>query len=232
MPIWKQSGSLLRVDEQGASFEAPACPRPLAKTWTLSEWLSDHGARSAVAEAIGLDETVVALAWAWEHTMSPAERALFPEPDSSSYAGRPHVSFSWSRGRGVPGAMWIVGRTLRVSLPGVPNGPDVPFDTLLASGLPAPWKSAMPEDWAIRVMESIRLLAPLPCFCGTGFERAHEHDALALGPRVQHPSAPIDFHVTAARCRVCGERWLLEESGDSHYEYHYRVERFAYPKES
>ncbi len=204
----------------------------MQREWTLREWLTDYAAHRIVAEAIGLDETVIALAWAWERCMSAEEAGRFPEPDPASYRGRPSATFSWSGPRGVPGAMWIMGRTLRVSLPGIPNGPDIPFATLLANDLPEPLRSAMPGDWAAGVLDSIRRLATLPCFCGTGFERAHEHDALAQGPRVQHPTAPIDVSVMAGRCRMCGERWLLEEAGDSHYEYHYRVERLVYPAEN
>jgi hypothetical protein len=228
MPTWKKRKAVLHLDDRSAVLEAKSG----SFRWTLGQWLTDSTAHRRSAEAIGLNETVSALGWAWEKTMPAALAAKFPERDAdrASLAGRPRVRFSWSNPRGVPGAAWIMGRTVRVSLPGIPKTPDIPFASILSGGFPKEVLRAMPMGWADEIVQSVQRLAPLPCFCGTGFERNLEHDALAYGPQVQHPNAPVDFTVMATRCQVCGLRWLLEESGDSHYEYHYRVSPWVDPQ--
>ena len=76
------------------------------------------------------------------------------------------------------------------------------------------------------VERAARQLAPLPCFCGTGCQRLHEHDALTRLIYRQHPHAAVDHSATTAWCRVCYRWWTYEESGDSRYRYFYNVRQF------
>ncbi len=85
---------------------------------------------------------------------------------------------------------------------------------------------AVLRTFDLMTLVEARALSPLPCFCGTGWRRFHEHDALLNLARCQHPRAPIDHKAMTARCRICGRWWTLEEMGDSHYSYHYSVRQF------
>jgi hypothetical protein len=143
-----------------------------------------------------------------------ALRRVDPPRDRPS---RPRIFGFGGRGSSTPGA-WILGRIVRLSA----RRGDLPFEELLANGLPE--DHGLSDEVAAALIEAVRALAPLACPCGSGAETFDQHGALErLSGPVQHPDAPVTHQASAGRCRLCGGCWILLESGDSHYDFRYTV---------
>lgn len=152
----------------------------------------------------------------------PAEQRS-PPAETTALRGRPWFvrdeAFS-----DASGMVWFFGRTLAVDARGHPRV-ELPLGAVARAGL-GTLRATLSPELAAAVEQAAQLLAPLPCLCGTGCQRLHEHDALVSLVRRQHPHAPIDHSATVAWCRVCARWWTYEEAGDSHYSYHYTVRQF------
>ena len=174
-----------------------------------------------VLSIFGLMTLTEALALLTEARL-PAEQRP-PPAETASLAGRPRFvrdeAFSDASGR-----VWFFGRTLAVDAKGRPRVA-LPLAAVASDGLGV-LRATLSAALADVVEEAARQLLPLPCLCGTGCQRLHEHDALVSLIRRQHPHAPIDISATVAWCRVCARWWTYEAAGDSHYSYHYTVRQF------
>ena len=152
----------------------------------------------------------------------PPERQIVPT-DTAPLAGRPHIRRDFSSPE--QGMVWFIGRTLAIDVRGQ-DRVEVPMAEAAEAGLDA-CRAALGDALIDRVVEAARALSPLPCFCGTGCQRIHEHDALMQLSSCSDPRAPIDRRAALLRCRVCGRWWTYQEEGDSHYSYHYTVRQFT-----
>jgi hypothetical protein len=143
-----------------------------------------------------------------------------PQAENTALRGRPWFArdeaFSDASGK-----VWFFGRTLAVDAKGQPRV-EVPLAVVACDGL-AECRSRLSAELADAVEQAARQLVPMPCLCGTGCQRPHEHDALTSLVRRQHPHAPIDYSVTVYWCRVCARWWTYMAVGDSHYSYSYTV---------
>jgi hypothetical protein len=165
----------------------------------------------AAIRAVGVELVAEVLAAIRE---GGALRRVAPPRDRPS---RTRIFGFGGRGSSTPGA-WILGRVVRLSA----HRGDIRFEELLANGLPE--GHGLSDDVATALLEAARALAPLACPCGSGAETFDQHGALErLSGPVQHPDAPVTHQASAGRCTVCGGCWVLLESGDSHYDFHYTV---------
>jgi len=152
----------------------------------------------------------------------PAEQRPMPA-ETTSLDGRPRFVRDEAFAD-ASGLVWFFGRTLAVDARGQARV-ELPLGAVARDGL-GTLRAALSTELADAVEQAAQQLAPLPCLCGTGCQRLHEHDALVSLVRRQHPHAPIDHSATVAWCRVCGRWWTYEEAGDAHYSYHYTVRQF------
>ncbi|MFT5684095.1 MAG: hypothetical protein ACI8RZ_005036 [Myxococcota bacterium] len=146
------------------------------------------------------------------------QHPALPDPP----VGRPQIP--WDSFHNDQGRVWIFGRRVAVDVSGQ-SRVELPLSEA-ADGM-EPFGEALGEALVDDVVQATRQLDPLPCFCGTGCQRSHQHDALTSITRSQHPHAPIDHHATVYRCRVCSRWWTYQETGDSHYSYNYQVRQFT-----
>jgi hypothetical protein len=158
--------------------------------------------------------------WLLEGTW-PEQRRVVPT-DHTPLEGRPTVSRAFTHQRRVP--IWFFGRTIALDLPDTPRQ-EIPMATVAAHGLDG-FRRALGSDLVRRAVAAARALDPLPCFCGTGCTRSHEHDALDHLVSHQHPLATMVHRASLYRCRVCGRWWTYTEAGDTHYSFHYDVRQF------
>lgn len=173
----------------------------------------------ALLERFGLAPLVESLG-----RLEVASRNLQVSSTAGDHADRSPVQRTWSFGRGNPCAVWIRGR--RVSAMAGDISYEAPFEIHLATGFPAALAERLGEDIVARVNGAVGSLAPLPCMCHTGaFELSH-HGSLDILASKSDPRAPVEVQATVARCTVCGQGWLFESSGDSHYSFTYSAREF------
>lgn len=168
----------------------------------------------ALLDAFGLAPLVVSLA------RLEVETAGIPiESLADEHAGRPQVERTWSFARGVPCAVRILGRHVSARAGDVDY--QATFEVHLANGFPAALAERLGADVVDAVNASVTALAPLPCMCHTGAVEMSQHGTLMSIASKQDPRAPVECEAAVARCTVCGQGWLFEWYGDSHYSFTY-----------
>lgn len=182
----------------------------------------------AILRAFGV-EALAEVSAVLRHLRLPDEQRVQPT-DATALEGRPRFHRPFGRtGRGVVSPLvWFFGRSVAIDVPGQGRTTRTLGD-VARDGFDDATTSALGEELAEQVLVAARQLDPLPCMCGTGCERPHDHDAFASLARKVDPRAPIDVNATTGRCRVCGRWWTFYEAGDSHYSYRYRVSQLLVP---
>jgi len=213
MTTWQATHSRLAIQDDTVRLE------PDGVTCSGDDFLAGT-LNDAVLRAFDLMTLAEARALLRE-ARQPVDLRITPQ-EVTPLVGRPRIhrdAHNNDRGR-----VWFFGRTLAID---VKEKPRVSLDlrTAAGSGMEA-YREDLGDELVDTVIEAARALSPLLCFCGTGWLRFHEHDALLDLSRCHHPRTPIDHKAMTARCRICGRWWTLEVMGDSHYSYHYSVRQF------
>lgn len=211
-------GGTLGIEDDGAVILRAGSPAT-ARRCTVDELVAGQ-LDLAVVRAFDLRVLVEALARLILRQRGEAVRA-----PTAADGGRPSVSHLYGFGRGVPKAVWLMGRNVWADAAG--RRYQATFEDFLAAGFPADTATDLGLEVVQRVTAAVRQLAPLPCKCDTGVETPDQHGTLDEIVRRQHPFAPIDVSAVVGRCRVCGRGWTFEAAGDSHYSYSYEVHPFV-----
>ena len=133
--------------------------------------------------------------------------------------------FSDNMGRGASTYnIWLRGRQLTIDVRDQPRL-EITFQTFLSVGF-SEASAALIGSRASEIIDAVRQLELLPCFCGTGAETPEQHGNLKTLVSRQHPQASCEHLVTVGRCAVCGRGWIFIKSGDSHYSYSFQVRAF------
>ncbi len=142
-----------------------------------------------------------------------------PAPDRAS---APRV---FGGGRGGTWVVWIFGRMVRASGPGLDY--DESFETFRAHDFPPALAAAIGAVGVADVKAAVATLAEYACMCGSGADTTSQHGQTDSFVYRQDTNIPIDRSATVARCTVCNRAWTYEEGGDPAYQMHYQVTRFV-----
>ena len=147
---------------------------------------------------------------------------------NSKTVRKPYFERIFGGGRGALWVVWLFGKNIRTSVR-TPNNltiPDMSFAEFLENGFPQEYQTVIGAEEMQKIALAVKKLSPLSCMCSTGAKTPWQHGSIDVFLRRQHPFAPIEHSIELGRCTICNKSWSFEESGDSHYSYHYRVRPF------